>query len=425
MPKIRIQINSKVSSEAIRREMSNGREHIVIPSRTLPFGVVMNGGLYTREEITANYKQLEGTLAPLGHPKIDGKFVSAFTPEAINAHHVGAFNRNVRLEGNRVYVEKWIDVETAGESEEGKRLLERIEALEKGEGEPVHTSVAAFVEREPAVNADGYKWVARIDALDHDAILLDEPGAATPEDGVGLMVNADQAQVYLAANAGALKTEGYHERERRVQAAVSARWPSGTNVAGEYSYTWISELNDDELIVMFNGGKAELYSYSIEGGKVVIGDVGTPVERQESWMTMAVNAAKRLFNPQANRPATNQKEGDMPITAEERNEIVKDVAAAVGTAMADQLKPLTETVGTLVANQKAMQEQLNAPNKAKEDEMRAAVGAALGEIVANSLQGEALASAFAKVSTGKPLGSASMATNADKGEAPDFSQAIA
>lgn len=87
----------------------------------------------------------------------------------------------------------------------------------------MHTSVAVFLEREPAVNADGYEWTAKIHGIDHDAILLDEPGAATPEQGVGLMVNADQA-VPVQANAGALVGESFRERENRIQAAAKARF---------------------------------------------------------------------------------------------------------------------------------------------------------------------------------------------------------
>lgn len=194
---MQVNITTQVNGASIRRVMHNKREHIIIPSYTLPANVIMNGGLYPQSEIDAHYEKLEGTLAPLGHPQVNGKFVSAFSPEGINVGHVGAWNRNVKKAGNRVSVEKWLDVEYAKNSEGGRRLLERIEAIEKGEAvDPIHTSIAVFLEREPAVNARGYEWVARIKSVDHDAILLDEAGAATPEQGVGLMVNADQAQPY-------------------------------------------------------------------------------------------------------------------------------------------------------------------------------------------------------------------------------------
>ncbi|MBS6404609.1 MAG: hypothetical protein KH393_12745, partial [Tyzzerella nexilis] len=120
---IQVNITTKVNSQSIRRETYNGREHLVLPSYTLPANVVMNGGLYTQEQIDAHYKGLEGTLAPLGHPQVNGQFVSAFSPEGINAGHIGAWNRNVKKSGNRIYLEKWVDVARANESEGGRELL--------------------------------------------------------------------------------------------------------------------------------------------------------------------------------------------------------------------------------------------------------------------------------------------------------------
>lgn len=405
MPKIRVNVTTQVNSQQIRRETLNGREHIVIPSRTLPFGVVMNGGLYTREQIVANYKSLEGTLAPLGHPMIDGKFVSATSGPGINVNHVGAFNRNARLEGNRVYIEKWLDIEVAQRSEQGPRLLERIAQLEKGEGEPIHTSVAAWVDQVPVTNADGYQWEANIHGFDHDAILLDEPGAATPEQGVGLMVNADQAQLLLAPNSGALVGETYRERENRLHRAVKERWPDA-----EDSYAWVADFTDSQVVVVRNGGKAEIYGYSTEGGKLVLDAAGSEVVRHESWLAIAANNLHKLkdkfFQPQA-RPAANQKEGDMPLTAEEKaeltTEISKALAANIGQAVTDAMKPVSDSVQQLQANHQALAEQLTAGAKAAEAEKRQAVAAVYGEVVANSLQGEALDAMHSKLGTATTL----------------------
>ncbi|WP_216355727.1 hypothetical protein [Alcaligenes faecalis] len=120
---MQVNVTTQVNSQQIRKVMHNNREHWVLPSYTLPANVVMNGGLYPASEIDAHYQGLEGTLAPLGHPQVDGQFVSAFSPEGINVGHVGAFNRNVKKSGNRVYLEKWVDVDVAQRTEEGRALL--------------------------------------------------------------------------------------------------------------------------------------------------------------------------------------------------------------------------------------------------------------------------------------------------------------
>src|SRR5690606_6688657 len=288
---MQVNVTTQVNSQQIRKVTHNSREHWVLPSYTLPANVVMNGGLYPASEIDAHYQGLEGTLAPLGHPQVDGQFVSAFSPEGINVGHVGAFNRNVKKSGNRVYREKWVDVEVAQRTEEGRALLERVEALERGDDvPPIHTSVAVFLDRLEAneeQKAAGAEWVAKIKSMDHDAILMDEVGAATPEQGVGLMVNADQAKP-LQANSGALVGESFREREQRLDRAAKERFAQGTD-----EYAWVADFTDSQAIIVRNGGAAEVYGYKTEAGKIVFDDTGAAVVRQESWVAVVANSIKK------------------------------------------------------------------------------------------------------------------------------------
>jgi len=399
---IQVNITTRVNSQSIRRETYNGRDHLVLPSYTLPANVVMNGGLYSASEIDAHYKGLEGTLAPLGHPQVNGQFVSAFSPEGINAGHIGAWNRNVKKSGNRIYLEKWVDVARAEESEGGRELLERVEAIERGdEVPPIHTSVAAFLDQlEPneQQRATGVEWVAKIHSMDHDAILLHEVGAATPEQGVGLMVNADMAQP-LKANSGALVGESYREREQRLDRAAKAKFAPGSD-----EYAWIADFTDSQAVVIRNGGKAEVYGYSTEGGKITFDDTGTAVQRQESWVAVVANKFKSLFTPQE-QPATNhQKEGDMPLTKEELEQIGSMIGQAVATNTEKALKPLTDKVDALQVNQDKLAETLTANSRAEEKTKRDAVAKVHGEIVANALTGEALDAMYKSLGEAAALG---------------------
>lgn len=183
----KLYLNSKVDNSKIRKETLNGREHYVVPSFTLPFDVVMNDIMYPKEQIINSYKGLENTLAPIGHPKNDkGEYVSALLPESINKYHAGAWNKNVELVGNRVYVEKWVDIEKAKQHELGSMLIDHIES-----GRPISTSVAVNLQKIPA-KGKGYGFVANIaqdNPFDHDAILFNEDPAASIEQGVGMSVN--------------------------------------------------------------------------------------------------------------------------------------------------------------------------------------------------------------------------------------------
>lgn len=183
--KTRVNITTRVNAASIRREKIEGRDCIIVPCATLPDNVIMNGILYPADEIEKSFASLENTFAPLGHPSRAGQFLSAFDPQAINAFHVGAWNRNVRREKGRVLMDKVIDVEFANQTEGGKRVLAAID-----KGEPIHTSTGLYAMMEPSNGDVEHKATARNIVFDHDAILLDEPGAATPEQGVGMLVNA-------------------------------------------------------------------------------------------------------------------------------------------------------------------------------------------------------------------------------------------
>lgn len=184
MKQVRVNVRS-VADAAVRREKRHGRDVIVVSSATLPDGIVMNGLCYPAEEIEKSYETLNGTLAPYGHPKVNGKFVSAKDVDGLAMGYIGAHNENARRENGRVLIDKVIYVDVANRSEEGKAVLAAIE-----KGEPIHTSTGLLCQLDDAPDGAAYKHTARNIFFDHDAILLNEEGAATPDQGVGMMVNA-------------------------------------------------------------------------------------------------------------------------------------------------------------------------------------------------------------------------------------------
>ncbi|MTV28744.1 hypothetical protein FTX61_25700, partial [Nitriliruptoraceae bacterium ZYF776] len=157
---------SIANAAAVKEVVRNGRTLKIVPSATLPDDVVMNGILYPANEIEASFASLERTPAPLGHPTINGKFVSATDPEGINIGYIGAWNENVRREGGRVLLDKVIDVEVANRTDGGKAVLAALE-----NGGPIHTSTGLLANIEN-YKGEGYERIARGIVFDHDAILL-------------------------------------------------------------------------------------------------------------------------------------------------------------------------------------------------------------------------------------------------------------
>lgn len=212
------------------------------------------------------------------------------------------------------------------------------------------------------------------------------------------MVNADLA-IPLKANSGALIGESYREREQRLDRAAKAKFAPGSD-----EYAWIADFTDSQAVVIRNGGKAEVYGYSTEGGKITFDDTGTAVQRQESWVAVVANKFKSIFTPQE-QPAPNHKtEGDMPLTKEELEQIGSMIGQAVATNTEKALKPLTDKVDALQVNQDKLAETLTANSRAEEKTKRDAVAKVHGEIVANALTGEALDAMYKSLGEAAALG---------------------
>lgn len=371
---LQVNVTTAVNSKQIRLETHNGREHYVIPSYTLPANVVMNRVLYPASEIDAHYKGLEGTLAPIGHPVVNGQHVSASSPEGLNVGYCGAWNRNVAKSGDRIYLEKWVDILKAEESVQGRRLLEVCKRAVAGEKVRVHTSVALFIDPQAAENPE-YDNVARIQKMDHDAILLDEPGAATPEQGVGLMVNCSDAKA-LHVNEGAMQGVSFRQIMDLLESAAREKF-----VKSKDDFAYVADCTAAQVVVVVNGS-ASVYGYTLESGQITFNGDGEKVVQKTLW-----ERAKQYlgFSTVQAQPATNQEKGviEMPMTAEERAELARETATAVGAAMAG---PLAE----LAANMKTIGDTLTANQRSEETAMRAVVADAHGEVVANALSGDAL-----------------------------------
>ncbi len=169
----------------IRREQRDGRDVVVVRSVTLPDDIVMNGIMYPALEIEKSYKSLEGTPAPLDHPTVNGTFVPSRSALGLNIGYFGAWNANVTRQDGRVIVEKVIDIERANESAMGRRVMTALE-----QGRPIHTSTGLMMNIRECTTSDLADYEGYNMEFDHDAILLDQEGAATPEQGVGMMVNS-------------------------------------------------------------------------------------------------------------------------------------------------------------------------------------------------------------------------------------------
>lgn len=312
--RVRINVRTLTNTKKVRREKRNGRDVIIVPAATMPDGVIMNGFMYPGDEIEKSYKSLERSPSPLGHPTINGKFVSARDPEGINLGWIGAWNENVRREKGRVFMDKVIDVERAQSTEGGKAVLNAIDA-----GEPIATSTGLFCVPEAANGEVDYKFTARNIEFDHDAILMNEEPAATPEQGVGIFVNSK---------------------------------------------------GEEEQIQVINSAIEDSYDHEIDwAGTRLIEAVRRKADASK-WQELKSRLLKALGLDEEDEraSATNKKEdamskeeldalsGKVDALSESIGGLAKSIGETVASAVTNALKPLTDAQAEIVANQKVKDE---------------------------------------------------------------------
>ncbi|EMW1325002.1 DUF2213 domain-containing protein [Escherichia coli] len=421
-----------INASNISTTTINGQEHYVIRGAVpIVDDIVMNGGLYPAEEINNSYQTMEGKLMPLPHPMVDGKYVSANDPRAINAYHVGAWAQNVSKSGDQVVMDVYINKAVAETKPDGKRLINRLDEMIAGTNtDPIHLSTGLLTNKEKKSGASKekkYTWIARNMQFDHIAILLDEPGAGTPEEGVGMFVNADgqEGEVETASlidAANSLKDglvnkvkfflthnseASFDEIYQMLREAIRA--PSSSDV-----YRYVMTVWPDKFIYE-EGSKLFQQKYLIDDNAVTL--VGEPIEvvrkpteyevktngeqnPMKQKMIAALNAAgvttEGLTDDQvwdAYNQQMQKKAGDGDPAGAQVN--TDAITAAVNAA----LTPLTDKISHL-------ETQLQANAEKDTAEKRQAVKAKfpfMTEAAINSLAPEALNDMFSQCQTSTGL----------------------
>lgn len=177
----------------IRKEDLHGRPHYVVPVSMIVPGV-LNGSrgalLYTVEEIARNYTAWNGMPLVVYHPFKDGKAISARDPQVLNAQCIGTVLNSRVTKRGILAAEAWIDIERCRRID--NRILIAVERKEK-----IELSTGLFTKNDPApagatFNGIPYDKIARRYVPDHLAILPDQTGACSVNDGCGLGVVANQ-----------------------------------------------------------------------------------------------------------------------------------------------------------------------------------------------------------------------------------------
>lgn len=427
-----------INSANISTETIDGDEHIVIRG-VVPVvdDVVMNGGLYPAEEINKSFKTLEGNQMPLGHPKIGGEYVSANNPRAVNKFHVGAWAENVRKDGDRVVMDMFINKRFASATDKGKRVLERLDDLAaNSDAKPIHVSTGLLLQREKnsgKSKGKKYTWVARNMLFDHVAILLDEQGAATPDDGVGIFVNAsnekqdvDIEQVNLSEAADYrgsslvdnIKFHLFANSDLSFDDISSRLYELINQSSTPEARRWIQSIWTDKF-VFHEGNKSYQQKYLISDEQVTL--VGDPVEVvRKPTEYEEVKTTNKELNPMKEKMIAALNAAGVKTDGltddqvwDAYNEQMKPATTAINEDAITAA--VTKAVGPLNEKLANLETQLSANADKEKSDKRAAVKAkfSLDDVAVNALDGAALDGLYAQCQTSSPINPAFNFNSAD------------
>lgn len=442
-----------INASNISMTTINGQEHYVIRGAVpIVDDIVMNGGLYPAEEINNSYQTMERKLMPIGHPMVNGKYVSANDPQAVNDYYAGAWAQNVSKANDKVVMDVYVNKAVADTKPDGKRLIQRLDDMISGNNaDPIHVSTGLLLNKEQKAGESKqkkYSWVAHNMQFDHIAILLDEPGAGTPEEGVGMFVNADgqEADVestslidaansmkdgwwnkvkFFISNASEMSFDDIYQALRMSIKQDDKRWRYVVSVWPDH---FVYEEDGENV-------KPKLFDQKYLISDKVVTLVGDPVEvvrkpteyevktngetnPMKEKMIAALNAAGvttegltddqvwDAYNEQMKKSASDDKK-DGGDDVDDAGKSKKKESTANNEEMPAWAKVLTEKVT-------ALNSQINANAEGEKSNMRAAVKAKFGmtDIAVNALDGEPLKELFAQCQTSTGLnGAFRQATN--------------
>lgn len=439
-----------INASNISTTTINGQEHYVIRGAVpIVDDIVMNGGLYPAEEINNSYQTMERKLMPIGHPMVNGKYVSANDPQAVNDYYAGAWAQNVSKANDKVVMDVYVNKSVADTKPDGKRLIQRLDDMISGNNaDPIHVSTGLLLNKEQKAGESKqkkYSWVAHNMQFDHIAILLDEPGAGTPDEGVGMFVNADgqEADVETTSLIDAANSmkDGWWNKTKfylsnasnysfdEICAALRNKMSEGKP---ETYYFWPEAVWPDRFIYEENGKYLQQkYLIDDDGKAELVGDpvevVRKPTEYEvktngetnpmKEKMIAALNAAgvktEGLTDDQVwdayNQQMQKKDGGGDPAQAQINSDVI---TAAVNAA----LTPLNEKLGKLETQ---LQANAESDLKTKRDAVKAKFSF-MTEAAINSLSGEALNDMYSQCQTSTPLNPSFHLVNSENDQWKDY-----
>lgn len=181
-----------------KRVIRNGKEYLVAPLSLIVPGVLPGSQgplLYTAEDCANNVQNWNGVPLVAYHPtSLDGRAISAseqgvWERQGLGRVYASNFKGKLRAEG-------WFDAKKTRQVD--NRIYTALVS-----GAPMELSTGLYTQNEPAKNGANhngkpYSHIARNYGPDHVAILPDQRGACSLNDGCGLNVNVENEANFVS-----------------------------------------------------------------------------------------------------------------------------------------------------------------------------------------------------------------------------------
>lgn len=235
----------------VQRRTLNGREYLVAPATLIVPGV-LNGsdgpGYYPPEENARSASDWDGVPLVAYHPVRNGEPVAARDSDheewVWNNSGLG-FLRRPGVNDGKMVAEAWFDRELTENYD--RRLPDHVKIVPRLiSNRPIELSTGLHLDRDETPgtcpkSGRRYDWVARNYRPDHLAVLPDQRGACSNEDGCGIVVNEEGEADYEEGTPAAAPTTPKGSKPVKPPKAVASgsaeaasRIEAQTSNAGKY-----------------------------------------------------------------------------------------------------------------------------------------------------------------------------------------------
>ena len=353
-----VHFRSTSQNYEVRRETRDGRNYFVVPVVMMVEGVHSGSHgplLHTIDELGRYPQSWDGRPVVIRHPQVNGVYVSANSPEVLDSYAVGQIY-NTYVNGTKLMAEAWLEINKLEQiSPETYTKLENNELIE--------VSVGIFTDDEQSSgvwNGESYTMIARNHRPDHLALLPDEVGACSIDDGCGVRVNKKGGQII--ENAVETKNKGIFETYRSIKelglnSIIQNNVGEGFMEIMDVVRGKINSMDTDDLIhyvqevyndhVIYEArqraGGTKLYkqNYQLTNGTVEF--VGNPVEVQKKVEYININSNNNLNFTRGpkSKPMANEK--CTPCVEKKVNALIANTALSFTETDREWLQALEET----------------------------------------------------------------------------------